>query len=552
VFFLFTSITDTTIVLLYIALMIIPTNRLSYDDVQALISNAEADDTTRLESLELRSVTVLTPDCFAYDYTYTKQVPKPSATLIEKFTSQSADLYTAACSITSSSPVRSKYDINWCSLEDYAANWDLLDKESKITLRLLALSDPANANRFGLKKRNLESHLLLNVGCDMNNITDTGYDSVRSNLKSPDPEASYNGYSQARLPNRTIDPKTCVRAYKKFKKDFDPKALFKLGFVAYQAVITADNSLTSLKNDPHAAKERIHSFFKTNAEFLYKLCNKRRKIMSYVYSHEISVDSILDQKYRPHTHVIFFVQADKYDQASPSESQLAVLELEKAINERFSDRSWSCAKTEIDDSMFPAVAREYADIEKSFEYIHRAYSLADQYMREIRESNINQLNKATVETYRNLIWLFRGEEGAKGCTGVRRLRSSHIPRVDDKKYKHPLLSKPKKTTTIKKEKVKVKKYAGKPISTTKKASASSSSTCGATSGSATSAPCASLASCDQHNQYSEPSTSSFSSKGRRGSRLSRLPQSRALQKSSRTRRGLPIYLRSNRQHHQQC
>jgi hypothetical protein len=390
----------------------------------------------------------------------------------------------------------------------------------------------------------------------MNNITDTGYDSVRTNLKSPDPEASNNGYSQSRLPSRTVDPKTCTRAYKKFSKEFNPKALFKLGLVAYQAVITGDTSLTSLKNDPHAAKERIHSFFKTNSEFLYKLCNKKRKIMSYTYSHEISVDSILGQKYRPHTHVIFFVQADKYDDASPSESQLGVLELEKTINEQFSDRSWSCAKTDVDDAMVPRVARKYSEIEKSYEYIHRAYSLADQYMREIREDNISQLNKATVETYRNLIWLFRGAEGAKGCTGVRRLRSSHVPRVDDNKYKHPLLSKAKKTTTIRREKVKVKKYAGKPSSNpTSPASATSSTSKAADASSTanpTSSPDSTFEACNKHNQYSKPSTSSFSSKGCRGSRLSRLSESRVTQKSSQARRGLSIHLRSNRSDYQQC
>ena len=535
--------------------MINPANRLSFADVQAFISNAEADDTARIDSLELRSATVLTPDSFNYDYTYSKHVPKPSTTLIDKFTSYSADLYTSACSTRSSTPVRSRYDINWCSLEDYAANWDLLDKESQITLRQLALSSPANANRFGLKKLNLESHLLLNVGCDMNNITDTGYDSVRTNLKSPDPEASNNGYSQSRLPNRTIDPKTCTRAYKKFNKEFNPKALFKLGLVAYQAVITGDASLTSLKNDPHAAKERIHSFFKTNSEFLYKLCNKKRKIMSYTYSHEISVDSILGQKYRPHTHVIFFVQADKYDEASPSESQLNVLELEKTINEQFSDRSWSCAKTDVDDAMVPRVARKYSEIEKSYEYIHRAYSLADQYMREIREDNITQLNKATVETYRNLIWLFRGEEGAKGCTGVRRLRSSHVPRVDDNKYKHPLLSKAKKTTTIRREKVKVKKYAGKPSSkptSSASATSSASTTCSSSTLNPTGSHGSTFEACNKHNQYSKPSASSFSSKGCRSSRLSRLSASRATQKSTRARKGLSIHLRSNRSDYQQC
>ena len=415
-------------------------SKISFEEAERLINGAllEEEITTSVDS--------------ALSYSDRFTIAPPSCDELSLFVENANDLYSSACDVRSSLPILSRYDLNWCSVEDYVANWNLLDRESQTTLRLLTRSDNKNANRFGLKKRNLESHLLLNIGCDMNNIVNNGKDSVRTNLKSSSPDAPNYGYSRDCLSNRTVDPKTCLRAYKKFDKEFSAETLFKKGLVAYQAVITSDSSLRDLSSDPMSYKTRVHEFFKTNTEYLAKLCNKRRKIFSYVYSHEISVDSILEQKYRPHTHVIFFVKKDSfYRTGEASESQKLVKELEEKINKEFSDRKWSCERVSIDNTEFPKVARKYSEIERSFEYLHRAYSLSAQYMREIREDNVRELNKATVETYRSLIWLYAGEPYNPDCRAIRRLRACYVPKrsVGDK-YKHPLLSKEKKRNTIRK------------------------------------------------------------------------------------------------------
>jgi len=512
--------------------MIIPKARISSADVDALISCASIDDSYSFSSAETEAHDVsLTPDSFDYDYTYAKTVPAPSDSLIEKFNSHSSDLYNAACSVRSSRKVVSRYDINWTSIEDYTMHWNLLDKESQVSIRSLVLSDHANANRFGLKKRNLESHLLLHIGCDMDNIVNNGGESVRSNLKSPDPKSPNKGYSRSCLHNRTVDAKTALRAYKKFDKEFSPAHLFKLGFVAYQAVITPKNSL-ALDIDPHKTKEAIHSFFRKNTEFLSKLANKRRKIMSYAYSHEISVDSILDSVYRPHTHVLFFVKADRY---AIEESQRFVESLEESINLELADRNWSTHKLSVDGEMLPSVARKYSEIERSFEYFHRAYSLADQYMREIREDNVRELNKATVEAYRNLIWFFRGEEGGAGRRGIARFRSSHIPRKDEtSNYLHPLLSKAKKTTTIKKEKLKVKNYAHSVAAST------------------VVEPSILEAKNTLPSYAKTERRASRAGKICIASRVSELLAPRTTQAGTRAWRRLPIQQRKNRRDHQQC
>jgi len=310
---------------------------------------------------------------------------------------------------------------------------------------MLVLADNhTNANRFGVKNRNLESHLLLSLGCDMSNILNTPKDAVRSNLKSPGGD-----YSRLCVDNRAVDAKTCLRSLNKFNRTYSVEKLFKLGLVAYQAVIVSDESYRKVNGID--SKKQYHKFYRENASFLSNLCMKQKKIMSYFYSHELSVDSILGAQYRPHSHVIFFLPKEEFCGALDP----YVESLEETFNSQFNDRTLTILKSDTGTEALFNVSRNYKDIERSFSYLHRAYSLSDQYMREIRETNVRELNNATVECYHNLIWLLKTSTGES--KGVRRVGGGYIPKVKDlEKYEHPLLQKRKKNTKIK------NKTLGKP------------------------------------------------------------------------------------------
>jgi hypothetical protein len=329
---------------------------------------------------------------------------------------------------------------------------------------MLVMSDfKSNSNRYGLKTKNLEAHLLLNLGCDMNNILNTPNDSVRSNLRAPgyyDKDGNYikGDFNTSSCGNRTIDAKSCMHSLYKFNRSYDVEKLFKAGLVAYQLVIRSDESYRKIsKDDPIESKRRIHSFFRENTGYLGKLVNKKKKILSYLYSNEISVDSILKSEYRPHTHSIVFIEKSNHAQES-----LEVEAIEKEFNSVYSDREMSLERYEKDDTLVPRRAGKFKDIEHSVGYLFRAYSLAENYLREINEHNIRELNQKTVECYHNLVWLFKAEE-ANGLKGVRRFNSSYIPeRNDTSLYKHPLLQKRKKSNTIKKENSKTYVSTRKP------------------------------------------------------------------------------------------
>ena len=366
---------------------------------------------------------------YSGNYKIGKEEP-PSEYFIEKFRASHASLRCSGATLDSEL-VDHKHQMNWCNIDSYVRNWNKLSREDKLAVKALLHSDLTNnANRFGLKRKDLEVHLLLNIGCDMTNIVNNGKDSVRSNL------LSMNGtYSSECLDNRAVDPKTCRRFANKFKKDYDVEKLFKSGFVAYQAVITMNSSVTL--SDPLEAKEKIQLFFRENALMLSRLCHKKKMIPSYLRSHEISVSSITKGLYDPHTHLLFFVEKGTTD------ASLSLIE--ELFNLEFSDRKLEILRN--DDLSFKC-GKTFKSIEKSVDYLFNSYSLASQYLREAREDNLPALNKATVECYHNLIWLLRADSEHQG---VQRFGKSHIPeRNAEKTYKHPLLQKRRKSNTIKK------------------------------------------------------------------------------------------------------
>ena len=395
--------------------------QLTLAEFKALASSSKEDEAARLDIYK-----PFEDDSCDYAFPLSSAIPRPRQSSVDRFLC--ADNYLT--SDAHCAAVYSKYDLNWTSLENYLEHWDILSREDQLSLRALVHSDlHGNANRFGLKKLNLESHLLLSLGCDMSNIVNNGKDAISSNLLYMGAEL---GYSRACLDNRGVDPKTCYRAARKFRKEHSVEALFKAGFVAFQCVISSDESYRK------ADREKYHSFYRENAAMFARWV-KRKKILSLVYSHEVSVDSILEQKYRPHTHLIFFVpRALEYD----------VRALEEEFNARFPDRVLSFARDDVSGVFEPKVAKKFKDIERSLDYLHRCYSLADQYTREVRNDNIRELNKKTVETYHTLIELFRSDS-IKG--GVRRFKSSYIPATKEAEdYKHPLLQKKAKSPTIRK------------------------------------------------------------------------------------------------------
>lgn len=426
-------------------------SRISSSDFLEISNSSDSDESQRLSSYHNPWTTSSSDsdeedpdDCFE-EFTGLSVIPAPIDSKVSLFKKSSASLVSSPASIRSCKPVYSKYDLNWTSIDDYLDHWDILPTSDQYKLRSLVMSDTSsNCYRFGLKTKNLETHLLLSVGCDLTSILGSKEDAVLSNLKS-----LASGYSSKCVDNRTVDPKTCYRAASKFKKERNVEILFKKRFVAYQAVISSGDSYRSLGRDRDATRARYMDFFRLNSESLAFLL-KKKEIVAYSYSHEISVDSILNHKYRPHTHMIVFMENPGYDLESQREK---IDQLEAKFNSTLVDRKMSFVRSEVDYDMVPKVARKYSEIEKSFGYFFKAYSLSDQYMREIREDNIQTLNKATVECYRDLVWLFKPDRADKGRC-VRRFRSSMIPKFEKKEVLEeetlPLLQKETKSSKIKK------------------------------------------------------------------------------------------------------
>jgi hypothetical protein len=353
-----------------------------------------------------------------YSSGYSNSVSLPSSEHFDSFRLTDSYLNHTG-SFVSHGEETSRYDFNWCNPDDYLLNWNSLTDVEKETLKSLLYSNTKrNPNRFGLKKLNLESHLLFSIGCDMSHLLGKSKNYVLSNLSDFTTRNLYLCVN-----DKNLDPKSALKAYRRFNKTYDLKEPFNRNMRAYHALITLKKDYSHVSS-PQESKKIFQHFFRENTKILSRLSSKRKKFNSYLYSHEISVDSILSQSYKPHTHVILFMEKNKKDEFH----QFQDLEkLETQFNLRYPSKTLSILKHKQNNISVPKKATSYQDIERSIQYMFRAYSLSETYMREVSTSNLKELNIKTKETIHNLIYLAKAEE-ANSSKGIRRIGCSQIPK----------------------------------------------------------------------------------------------------------------------------
>jgi hypothetical protein len=316
---------------------------------------------------------------------------------------------------------RNRYEFNWLNLRAYADNWDCLDYEMRKTIRAFADSDLFGNNlKYGMKRPGeFHRHLLLLAGCEIWNIREYhNTNMVLSNLKD-----QHGNYSKEWTKERWIDARDCNQAAHEFHDKYDPSILFKY-FNAQIIQFEASADYRSQTEPGHPARVLFKSFFRKNAAIL-RGWSKANLIHSYIYSHEISCDSILGMRFRPHTHAIVFFK--KSPIAPDFESRMRLADRKITTTEQIHTR--------------------YETLEKFIRYIYGAYSLVEVYERERRDDNLPALNKNTVQALRAIIELTKGNkiEGA-----IRRNSHSYIPKKvqNQERWRHPLL-KAKKTKKTK-------------------------------------------------------------------------------------------------------
>lgn len=342
-------------------------------------------------------------------------IRRPLQSHIENFKTKDWIFSYGCCEVSHGHPT-SRYNFNLLNPDDYLLNWDYLTSVEKDTFKNLIYNDTyKNPNRYGLKKLNLESHLLFSLGLDMTHLLGKNKNYVLSNLKQEDSSTMFLCVN-----DKNLDPRSSLNTYKKFKKLYQVEKLFEENMVAYHMLITLNNQFHKIPCQEEA-KKIYQDFFKRNNIFLSKLCHKKNKIASYIYSHEISVDSILNQTYRPHTHALIWVEKNK----NLFQTERKLLELETRFNLQHQDKTLSLLKTSQKSTAPLKRASSYKDIEKSVQYMFRAYSLSEVYRKELSKDNIQELNLKSKETIHSLIRFFKSCAGEKS---IRRFGAAKIPK----------------------------------------------------------------------------------------------------------------------------
>jgi hypothetical protein len=312
---------------------------------------------------------------------------------------------------------RNRYEFDWLNLRAYADNWDCLDYEMRKTIRAFADSDLCGNNlKHGMKRPGeFHRHLLLLAGCEIWNIREyQNTNMVLSNLKD-----KYGNYSKEWTKERWIDARDCNQAAHEFHDKYDPSILFR-DFNAQIIQFEASADYRHQPNPGDRERARFKRFFRENAAIL-KRWSRSKLIYSYIYSHEISCDSILGMRFRPHTHAIVFFK--KSPIAPDFESRM-----------RHTDRKVTTTEQ---------IHTRYETIEKFIRYVYGAYSLVDVYKRERRDDNLPALNKTTVQALRAIIELTKGNKLERA---IQRNNHSYIPKKlqNQERWCHPLLKVKKK------------------------------------------------------------------------------------------------------------
>ena len=309
---------------------------------------------------------------------------------------------------------RSKYEFDWLNLRAYADNWDCLDYEMQRTIREFVDSDLFENNlKHGMKRPGeFLRHLLLLAGCEIWNIRQyQNTNMVLSNLRD-----HQGKYSWPWTKDRSIDARDCNQAAYEFRDHYDPGLLFR----DFNAQIIQFEACDGYRHQPEPgwlAQALFKNFFKDNAAIL-KAWVRSGLIYSYVYSHEISCDSILGMRFRPHTHAIVFFK--KSPIAPDFESKM-----------RLDDRRVTPTEQ---------IHTRYDTLEKFIRYLYGAYSLVGVYERERRDDNLLNLNRNTVQALHAILEIPKGDTLD---SGVQRNNHSYIPKQDPnlRRWRHPLLEK---------------------------------------------------------------------------------------------------------------
>jgi hypothetical protein len=311
---------------------------------------------------------------------------------------------------------RNRYEFDWLNLRAYADNWDILDLEMQKTIRAFVDSDLRGNNlKHGMKRRDeFHKHLLMLAGSEIWNIRQySNTNMVLSNLKD-----QFGNYSWPWTKDRYIDARDCNQAAHEFINTYDPGELFRV----FNAQIIQFEACAYYRYQPEPgwlAQGLFKIFFRENSELLKKWV-RSGLIYSYIYSHEISCDSILGMRFRPHTHAIVFFK--KSPIAPDFESKM-----------HLPDRRVTTTG---------GVHTHYETLEKFIRYIHGAYSLVGVYERERRDNNLLDLNRNTVQALHAIMELPKGDQIDPG---VQRNNHSYIPPKDRqaKRWVHPRLAKRK-------------------------------------------------------------------------------------------------------------
>jgi hypothetical protein len=344
-----------------------------------------------------------------------KFIPKPSEYTVETIRKKFPILFEGKVHRNA----RSLEELNYLLVPDYLENWNILPPKVKEAFKDVMESNwekaegrkIANWNEIGIKMKAsdhpLIDHLLFNIGCEVWDKVPRETDVIHSSLKG-----DLGNYNRKTSSRRYINPNAAAKEIKHSEGLWRPELLYR-EMNSISVLFETPDRLFDQTDTMVERRAKNRDLFHRNLLSLQGL----KEVQSYVLSHEISLGSIRNKEFKPHSHgIVWFLQDEGLGFLEKAKGE-GIL---KFRPEDF-NTGWSGEKG-------------------MWEYIIKTQNLADVYRREWSEDGIREFNNNTKEVLRMFIEQYSGGMGNEANKkGKKMVYWSHIPsttKVVNGKYHH--------------------------------------------------------------------------------------------------------------------
>jgi hypothetical protein len=203
-------------------------------------------------------------------------------------------------------------ELNLLNIDDYIANWEVLDDETRSDVRTIVEgnwineTDDYNRSGGGIKNKSdypLAEQLLLYAGLGIRDMVRTAWKIIPSNVRDNDGYRNPQGTSLG-----FIDPRAATKCIREFFDENAPNRLMP-HYVCTRVLFKSDPQHWMIGDRTDLGRDRFNHFYNRVAKRLARW-HKAGSIKSCLARYEISVSNLAGSIFKPHAHAVIWHTPD--------------------------------------------------------------------------------------------------------------------------------------------------------------------------------------------------------------------------------------------------